>query len=152
MLARMLADQGAYNPQKALEAYVYWLDSDPFDCGSTVASGLRGRPNPDSQANGALMRISPLGIFGANHDLAQVTKWAQRDAALTHPHPICQQANALYAMAIAHAIRTGTSPQDLYQQILVWAEEMKMEESLLEVIIGAASTPPADYIHHQAGS
>jgi len=31
------------------------------------------------------MRISPLGIFGANCDLQQVAAWAQQDAALTHP-------------------------------------------------------------------
>ena len=60
LLARMLADQGKYDPQEARKAYIYWLDSGPFDCGATVSSGLRGRANPDSQANGAMMRISPL--------------------------------------------------------------------------------------------
>lgn len=65
LLARMLADQGRYDPDEAKKAYVFWLDSGPFDCGHTIARGLRGRPDPDSQANGAMMRISPLGIFGA---------------------------------------------------------------------------------------
>lgn len=69
LLARMLADQGGYDSEEARKRYVFWLDSGPFDCGMTVSSGLRGRPNPESQANGAMMRISPLGIFGANHDL-----------------------------------------------------------------------------------
>ncbi len=62
LLARLLTDQGRYDPEKARKAYIFWLDSGPFDCGMTVSSGLRGRPNPDSQANGAMMRISPLGI------------------------------------------------------------------------------------------
>jgi ADP-ribosyl-[dinitrogen reductase] hydrolase len=149
MLARMLVDQGTYSAEKALETYVYWLNTGPFDCGSTVASGLRGRPNPDSQANGAMMRISPLGIFGANHDLAQVAEWAKQDAALTHPHPICQQANALFAIAIAHAIRAGSGPQDLYRQILTWADEMKVAGSLLKVITSAAAAAPDNYVHHQ---
>ncbi len=86
MLARMLVDQGTYNAKEALKAYIYWLESNPFDCGSTVASGLRGRPNPESQANGAMMRISPLGIFGANHDLSKVAEWARQDAA-SDPSP-----------------------------------------------------------------
>ena len=64
LLARMLTELGAYDPDAALQAYQFWLDSDPFDCGMTISAGLRGCPNPDSQANGALMRISPLGIFG----------------------------------------------------------------------------------------
>jgi ADP-ribosyl-[dinitrogen reductase] hydrolase len=96
-----------------------------------------------------MMRISPLGIFGANHNLAQVAEWARQDATLTHPHPVCQQANALFAMAIAHAVRTGMGPQDLYQRILVWADEMKVEASLMETITGAAAAPPVDYVHHQ---
>lgn len=65
LLARLLVDQGRYDPEEARKAYLFWLDSGPFDCGMTVSSGLRGRPNPDSQANGAMMRVSPLGIFGA---------------------------------------------------------------------------------------
>lgn len=84
-LARMIVERDRYDPEEARQAYATWLDSGPFDCGSTVYSGLAGRPNPDSQANGALMRISPLGIFGAYREPAQVAEWARQDAALTHP-------------------------------------------------------------------
>jgi ADP-ribosyl-[dinitrogen reductase] hydrolase len=103
LLARMLAERGAYDPDAALRAYQFWLDSDPFDCGMTIATGLRDRPNPDSQANEAMMRIRPLGIFGANQPLETVGNWARQDAALTHPNPVCLQANSLFTMAIAHA-------------------------------------------------
>jgi ADP-ribosylglycohydrolase len=107
LLARMLVDQGRYDPAEARKAYVFWLDSGPFDCGMTVSSGLRGRLNQESQANGAMMRISPLGIFGAKHDLEHVAEWARQDAAITHPHPVCQEANAIFTMAIAHSVRHG---------------------------------------------
>jgi len=149
LLARMLADQGRYDPDEARKTYVFWLDSGPFDCGMTVSSGLRGRPNPDSQANGAMMRISPLGIFGANHDAGLVAEWARQDAAITHPHPVCQQANALFTMAIAYAIRQGCDGRGLYEQIVTWAEDMKVDGSLLEAVQGAAESPPADYVHQQ---
>ena len=149
LLARMLADQGRYDPDEARKAYILWLDSGPFDCGMTVAGGLRGRPNPDSQANGAMMRISPLGIFGANHDAELVAEWARQDAAITHPHPVCQQANALFTMAIAYAIRQGCDGRGLYEQIVTWAEDMKVDGSLLEAVRGAAKAPPADYVHQQ---
>ena len=88
-LARVLVRVGRYDREEAREAYVSWLDSEPFDCGATIDSGLRGYPNPDSQANGAMMRISPLGIFGARHALSDVAEWAQQDAELTHPNPVC---------------------------------------------------------------
>ena len=61
--ARMLVERGTYETEDALRAYQFWLDSDPFDCGMTTANGLLGRPNSDSQTNGAMIRISPLGFF-----------------------------------------------------------------------------------------
>lgn len=148
-LARMLVNEGKYVPEKARNAYLAWLDSHPFDCGQTVSSGLRGRPNPESQASGAMMRVSPLGIFGANHDLKTVAEWAEQDAALTHPHPVCRQSNALFAMGIARAIRKGPQAQDLYHQMCSWAEEMKVEGTLLQSMTEAATSPPADFVHQQ---
>ena len=145
-LARMLVDQGRYDSGEARLAYIFWLDSSPFDCGRTVCGGLRGRPNSGSQANGAMMRISPLGIFGAKHDLKLVAEWARQDAAITHPHPVCQQANALFAMAITHAVRQGCDGPDLYGQIMTWSEEMKVEGNLLDAVLEAAEAPPADYM------
>ncbi len=149
-LARMLVDRGHYDGETAKQAYISWLESDPFDCGYTVAAGLRGRHNPDSQANGALMRISPLGIFGANHELDQVAKWARRDAAITHVHPVCQQTNALFAAAISHAVHSGCDADALYRKTLKRAKDMAAEASLLEAIDAAAVSPPPDYLT-QAG-
>jgi len=149
LLARMLADQGRYDPEEARRAYIFWLDSWPFDCGMTVSGGLRGRPHPDSQANGAMMRISPLGIFGAKHDLEHVAEWARQDAAITHPHPVCQQANALFTMAIAHAVRHGYDTRNLYEQIMAWAVDMEVDGSLLDAVRGGPEAPPADYVHQQ---
>lgn len=148
-LARMLVQQGTYSSGHARAAYVAWLDSGPFDVGNTVASGLEGRPNPESQANGALMRISPSGVFGARHDLEQVAGWAQEDAAVTHPHRVCLEINALFAMAIAHAVRTGCSSEEIYKRIVTWADAMGVEGSVRTAISGAAETPPRDYMHQQ---
>lgn len=146
MLARSLAEHGRFDVDAVRKAYIYWLDTNPVDCGLTVRSGLRGRHNPDSQANGALMRISPLGIFGVNYALEQVADWARQDAAITHINPVCQQANALFAMAIAHAVRSGCSADSLYERILAWANAMDIEPALLAAIEGGAHSPPDDYM------
>ena len=95
------------------------------------------------------MRVSPLGIFGANYKLKQVADWARIDASLTHPNLVCQQANALFAMAIAHAINTSADQQSLYQSILTWASEMDVEPELLAAIQEASETPPMDYVQQQ---
>ena len=149
MLARTLVENGTYHVGAALKAYQWWLHSEPFDCGATVAAGLRGHPNIDSQANGALMRISPLGIFGSRYSLALVGEWAKQDAILTHPHVICQQVNALFAMAIAHAVHSQCDASRIYRHIKQWAKDMAVEPALTRVIEEAASEPPADYVYHQ---
>lgn len=95
------------------------------------------------------MRISPLGIFGCNYDSERVAEYAQQDAALTHPHPICLQANALFAMGLANAIATGIGAQELYEQIKKWAVDMRIEAPLMNAIVDASTHPPADYVQQQ---
>jgi len=149
MLARSLAKQSRFDAGAVREAYRYWLDSAPFDCGNTVRAALIGTPNHDSQANGALMRVSPLGIFGARRNLWDVATWASQDAALTHPHPICRQASALFAMALARAIRTAVPASTLYAGMLLWAEHMDAEPALRGALLDAAIAPPADFLRQQ---
>lgn len=148
-LARMLVKERRYDAEEARKAYVSWIESRPFDCGLTVLAGLRGEPNWDSQANGALMRISPLGIFCSNCELERTSQLAQRDASLTHPHPVCLQANALFTMSISQLISLKKSPQEIYEDIRRWAAEMHVEKPLMNAILDGERTAPADYTHQQ---
>ena len=151
MLARTLVEHGRFDQERVRDAYVFWLDSGPFDVGHTTRSGLRGRPILDSQANGALMRISPLGIFGVNHDLEQVAEWARQDAAITHMHRVCQEASALCATAIAHAIRTGCDAGEVYDCMVERAVRMDVNGSVLDAVRGAAESPPDGYCASRMG-
>lgn len=148
-LARMLVSRRDYDPGAAKQAYLDWLRSEPFDQGATITSGLTGEPNLDSQANGALMRISPMGIFGSLFELSQVGQWAVQDAELTHPHPVCHQVNALFAMAVAKAIATGADPKELVGDMLAWAQDMDADPLLFRVIKACINEPPREYHHHQ---
>lgn len=148
-LARLLVSDGTYDAARARAAYVDWYDSGPFDCGNTISAGLQGHLNYESQAKGAMMRVSPLGIFGANYPLGKVAQWAEQVAAITHPHPLCRQANALYAMAISQAIRGDVTPPALYQDIVDWASEIKVEDTLRNAMLKAADEPPRDFVHQQ---
>ncbi len=149
LLARLLVKEGRYNSNSALREYKFWLNTNPFDVGNTIGGALRGYRSESSQANGALMRISPLGIFGALADPKNIALWAQADAELTHPNPVCQQANTLFTLAIAKAIRTGAGPEEIYEAITEWAEEFKVDPSLENCILRSASDPPEDYVHQQ---
>jgi ADP-ribosylglycohydrolase len=149
LLARMLARTGRYDAAEAFSQYLFWMKSGPFDMGLTISGALHGRTSLASQANGALMRISPLGIFGARLELKSVAKMAEADASLTHPNPICLQANALFTLAIAAAIRMPTSPQALYERICGWSKELGCTQEIHEWIVAAEDMPPSEYEHQQ---
>ncbi|WP_041463801.1 ADP-ribosylglycohydrolase family protein, partial [Pelodictyon luteolum] len=87
-----------------MSAYRWWWGSEPFVYGRTMMSAMLNMHDHESQANGALMRISPLGIFCSRHSLADAARWAKDDAALTHPHPKVGQANALYAESLEEGV------------------------------------------------
>jgi ADP-ribosylglycohydrolase len=106
-LARSLREHGTYRADLVRAAYRAWAASGPFDIGTTTSAGLAGHPNPDSQANGALMRISPLGIFCSRPEIDddRMIAWARDDAGLTHVHPVCRDSSAVFVRTIALAIR-----------------------------------------------
>jgi len=116
-LARVMVAAGGWDETAVIDAYVRWRDSRPFDMGSTTRAALsalvaRSAPQTgESQANGAMMRACPIGIaYAGRPDEAAAV--ARRDAALTHPHPVCQAANAAYAAAIAVGV-AGGARQDM---------------------------------------
>lgn len=148
MLARMLVKEGRYDEQAALAAYCHWINSAPFDVGGTTRAALSyHEPDQTLPANGSLMRISPLGIFGAGRP-KQAAQWARQDSRLTHPHPICQDCCALFVTAIATAIGTSCSPQECYEVTLAQADDLDAHLNVRLVLAGAKDGPPNDYLRH----
>lgn len=148
-LARSIVTEGMYIQDAARAAYEQWFASGPFDFGNTVRRGLGYDPDHTSQANGALMRVSPLGIFGSRFPLEDVGSWAEKDAIITHPNPICRQINNLFARMIAYAIAHGPEPQDLYKALLTWASELNVDEIVRNAIADARSEGPTNFLTQQ---
>ncbi len=152
MLARSLVKEKRFDAAKVLKAYRFWYASDPFDCGNTIASGLSGSPNEASQANGSLMRISPLGVYGSRFELDDVARWAMEDSRLTHPNEVCQKAVAIYATTIAEAVRTGLGNTALYENALARAQgELYFEPSVYERLRRAWDGLPDAYYGRKVG-
>jgi len=147
MLARSIVEEKKFDTQKVYDAYRYWFDSGPFDCGGTTMRGLSSRfgKNKESQANGSLMRISPLGIYGSRFELNTVAEWAMQDSRLTHPHPVCQKAVAIYATTIATTISNGLSHDDLYDLALIRARQEFYDPSVYETLQKAEDALPEDF-------
>jgi ADP-ribosyl-[dinitrogen reductase] hydrolase len=161
-LARAIVKAGTYDAETVARAYAEWLDSAPFDIGGTtraalsaasralrqadpVADASRAAALQDSEANGSLMRISPLGIFGAALPPTNLVKLARIDAGLTHPNMICRMAGAVFAAAVAYAIRTGRGAQATYDYALSVARSEEVAEPLLNRLVQAADRGPEQY-------
>jgi possible ADP-ribosyl-[dinitrogen reductase] hydrolase len=103
-MARSIIRMGGYDAQDVLDSYRRWAASDPFDIGITCANALLHQYiNPDSQANGALMRLSPLAILGMNLPEDTLADLAELDCRMTHTHPLCITINRIVAVALARA-------------------------------------------------
>ena len=146
-LARSLVRNKEFSIDDVRESYVRWYRSRPFDIGKTTAFGLEGDPTLESQANGALMRVSPLGIFGWRMEPEALAKLAAEDAKLTHPNPICRQVNGLYATAIAEAIREGYASTTVYDRMTTRAEQWNVNQAIRVRIEEAHTRRPPEYYH-----
>jgi ADP-ribosylglycohydrolase/fructose-1,6-bisphosphatase/inositol monophosphatase family enzyme len=142
-LARSIVEAGRYSPEAARAAYEGWGRSGAFDVGGTVAAALAGRPDPESQANGALMRASPLGLLAHETSAEGAAAVARADAALTHPHPACADASAAFVVALSHAVREGDGPEAAYGAGLAWARDHGAHALVREAIEAAREAPPA---------
>ncbi|MCC7427186.1 MAG: ADP-ribosylglycohydrolase family protein [Alphaproteobacteria bacterium] len=126
-LARALVEAKGYDAEVAAQAYARWIDSEPFDCGNSIGLALRAAAraapgdralraraaaNPESQANGALMRVAPIGIAHAGNPAA-AARAAAFDAELTHPNGVTVAANRAFAAAIATLVAGGDGAQAL---------------------------------------
>jgi ADP-ribosylglycohydrolase/fructose-1,6-bisphosphatase/inositol monophosphatase family enzyme len=166
MLARSIIESHGFDEESAARAYVHWYQSGPFDIGSTTRSALgpasqavkrgltmaevaKAAGNGSSQANGALMRVSPLGIYGTFRPPEEIFEFACADATLTHPHTVCQHASGVFAATIAHAIRHGARPEAAYQFALATARKQGVEASVMEALQTAAARPPDDFYSQQ---
>jgi ADP-ribosyl-[dinitrogen reductase] hydrolase len=144
MLARTVVRDGGMTRERVRRSYWGWLESGPFDVGLTTEIGLTELPNVESQANGALMRVSPLGIFGWRMSADELARLAREDADITHPHPVCRDASAAFCVALAHAIRTGEGAEAAHGAALAWARAASADPDVIEILEGV-SDPPADF-------
>lgn len=120
-LARALVGEQTYPRERVATNYRAWVASPPFDIGNATSSALGGKVRADvsiadavsasaakhnlaSKANGALMRVSPLGIWSVRCTVEEAVAAARADAALTHPNLACQWTNAAYVVAIRHLL------------------------------------------------
>ncbi|NER24661.1 MAG: ADP-ribosylglycohydrolase family protein [Symploca sp. SIO1C2] len=145
-LAQALSQSKNFEIETVAQSYAQWVASQPFDIGSTTSASL-GSPFQfqwqealeqegyaavmtqaaaqrcmKSKANGSLMRISPLGIWGYRLSNEELARFAQQDSRLSHPNPSCCYAVACYTIAIASLLRKPGDRQTAFDSAKSWLE------------------------------
>lgn len=151
-LLRSIIESGGYSAESARRKYREWLDSKPFDVGITTMNALNGVYDIKSQANGAMMRLSPLCIWLAAHternSFQTADEFAAADAAVTHPNEICVQANVLFARCVVSMLRDGLSADGVMQALPVWCDEIGADSVFFDIADAAGRSLPEDFVTH----
>ncbi len=151
-LLRALAGGGARPRDAAAPRYAAWVASRPFDIGATTSASLGCLRRPEwskraeeigvadaiteaarqrcmeSKANGSLMRISPLAVWGAARSRDELLVAAAEDASLSHPNPSCVDAARAYVLALSTLVRTGGDVAAALEEVHAWASRAACEE------------------------
>lgn len=160
-LARRMAAEGEWKAESILASYVSWYQSSPFDIGGTTSAALEAASKTpanmlrgagkavkhSSQANGSLMRVSPIGIFAAGRPQLAASLAAQ-DSALTHPNSVCVAACSAFAAAIAIGV-AGGSRADMIAAALQFAGTGDGAAVVREHIRLAETAAPRDFQSNQ---
>lgn len=158
-LARTLIRAGRFDDEAIAGAYVDWLESPPFDIGTTTSVALhamerarhwheslaaagRQAAKPHSEANGALMRQSPLGIWGHALDPELLDDYTRRDTTLTHPNPVCQDASVAFVVALGAVVREGLDGAAAHGRAVAWDAAHGRSAGVTAALAGARDTPP----------
>jgi ADP-ribosylglycohydrolase len=141
-LARRIVAEGRYAPEGALDAYRRWYRSEPFDVGQTTRAALNGYLMKESEANGSLMRVSPLAIFAHALTPESAGELARQDSALTHPNRVPRDASAAFVVAVSHALRAGDGAQAAWAAALAWSRGAGAAPSVIEALERAPNEAP----------
>jgi len=146
-LMHALAGESTFSIEKAAVEYLRWYRSRPFDIGGTTSTGLfggEGQPagrvhegmwraaeehNSMSKANGGLMRIAPLGVWGWRLSAEALVEAVCFDSRLTHSHPSCQHAAAVYCLAIRHLMNNPGDSKGAFRTAEEWADKLENFEA-----------------------
>jgi ADP-ribosylglycohydrolase len=88
------------------------------------------------------MRQSPLAIWGHALPPDTLASIARRDAALTHPHPVCQDASEAHVVALAAIIGGGLSASEAHAMAMRRAEVRSLSPEVIGALRRAESAPP----------
>ena len=143
-LAQALAENNSFSLEKIARNYAKWVESKPFDMGFTTSCSLGSYSHyqwqeifdqqgyaavmtqaaaslcRESKANGSLMRITPLAIWGYQLTDEELANYGQQDSCLSHSNPSCYYAVSCYVIAISNLIKNQQNRMAAFEAVKNW--------------------------------
>ncbi len=136
--------------------YAEWVKSRPFDMGTTTRNALSecakvdknfaracrkgSQRSSDSQSNGALMRITPLCIWGSELRKEQLITAVTEETKLTHPNQTIVEVSIAYAYTIQYLLKNKGDYKGAFlsckeiikelgnEELMIWIDELESGE------------------------
>ena len=126
---------------------------------SLMAISMGKEPSNNSKGCGGVMRVAPIGIFGATHSwsLETTARTAGECALLTHLHPLSTYSSAALAVIVQMCLMTDCADLDSFTAIVgstvevvesVYGQDAKAMKEFREIIANAIAlreSPLADW-------
>lgn len=141
LVARMLVYHGSYAVQPALQAYNYWLSTDPFAINANTQQAFSSGPLPQDLSANALVRQIPLALLAGRVSNSQLASWAMADTALSQTSVLLQQLAALYVSTLATVLTRGITGIALYDEVHQIARQLRVDPLILQAIEQALIIP-----------
>jgi ADP-ribosylglycohydrolase len=138
-LADALSQSSSFDIETIARAYARWIDSGPFDVGATTRDSFgsvraaadggcalamkeaASRSSMGSKANGSLMRIAPLALWGHRLSDDELARYAMEDSLLSHPNETWCHAVASYVIAVAALLQKPGDRDSAFSRASAWA-------------------------------
>lgn len=146
-LHQALLEADGWNPEITYKHYLAWFATNPPDIGEATEAALSGHPNPESQGNGALMRVLPIALWAATHPGFDWKTAAREDAFITHPHPVCGDANVVFVHALLTSLQPDVTAEDIQLSALEFAVENNLSSAVVEAVAADNERPDYDGEH-----
>jgi len=159
----LVSGNGKLDINKIADQYRKWIESRPFDVGTTIGKGMRaiaGKKDDlakrmrtasiaslNSQSNGALMRITPLCVWASKLSLEDLKKAAREDTRLTHPNQTVINVSIAYVATIHHLLNNKGDYSGAYQKckdVIKSLEDEELKAWMNDIDKGENALPPAD--------
>lgn len=122
-VARAVVESGSFSLKAIADKFAAWLKTGPADIGDTCRRGIRNYmlkgvletpANEWDAGNGALMRMTPVGLYTLGDD-ALLERCSREQARITHNHPRSDAACYWYGRLLHLALR-GASKARLQRE------------------------------------